>query len=236
MNKSIIGFIGGIVIGASITQIYCKVKYEKRMHEQIVAVKEEIKNTSGIFNNATINGGIIHSSEYNMKDESTSIEDNEDDMSNDDADYFDENCIPINKEAYQEIVDKHDYTTCFKDSVVEQDQEKSEGVKPVKSEKKKVVPPYVISPNDFDDHDPYDDHADYDVVSLVFYDDGVVAFDSTNKALTPIEITTLIGSDSLNHFGQYEDDSVFVRNDTLKCDYEILLSLNNYEDTIEQDD
>ena len=33
----------------------------------------------------------------------------------------------------------------------------------------------------------------------------------------------IIGEGSLERFGEYEEDSVFVRNDRLKCDYEILL-------------
>ena len=40
----------------------------------------------------------------------------------------------------------------------------------------------------------------------------------------------IVGLDSLTHFGEYEDDSVFVRNDVMKCDYEILLDHRNYKD------
>ena len=42
------------------------------------------------------------------------------------------------------------------------------------------------------------------------------------------EIEELIGKDSLNHFGEYEDDSVFVRNDRLRTDYEILADSRPY--------
>lgn len=43
----------------------------------------------------------------------------------------------------------------------------------------------------------------------------------------------LLGIDSLNHFGEYEDDSVFVRNDARKCDYEILLDQRTYSEVAE---
>lgn len=43
----------------------------------------------------------------------------------------------------------------------------------------------------------------------------------------------LLGGDSLEHFGEYEDDSVYVRNDAKKCDYEILLDQRNYQEIFE---
>ena len=38
----------------------------------------------------------------------------------------------------------------------------------------------------------------------------------------------MVGLDSLTHFGQYEDDSVYVRNDERMTDYEILLDIRGY--------
>lgn len=82
--------------------------------------------------------------------------------------------------------------------------------------------PYVISPSEFDEND-------YDVVSYKYYADGVL----TNEMDEIVEdVDSLVGSDSLNHFGEYEDDSVFVRNDRLKIDCEILLVDENYSDII----
>ena len=40
--------------------------------------------------------------------------------------------------------------------------------------------------------------------------------------------------DALEHFGEYEDDSVFVRNEENMCDYEILLDQRTYSDVIKQ--
>ena len=37
-----------------------------------------------------------------------------------------------------------------------------------------------------------------------------------------------IVGDALNHFGEYEEDSVFVRSDPKRCDYEILRDLRSY--------
>ena len=43
-----------------------------------------------------------------------------------------------------------------------------------------------------------------------------------------------IGKDSLTHFGEYEDDSVFVRNDRLKADYEILMDQRTYAEVLQE--
>lgn len=40
----------------------------------------------------------------------------------------------------------------------------------------------------------------------------------------------IVGTESLTHFGEYEDDSVFVRNDKVKCDFEILPDQRNFSD------
>lgn len=80
--------------------------------------------------------------------------------------------------------------------------------------------PYVIKPEEFDT-------IGYDVVSLTYYADKVLTDENDN----PIEdIDYLVGEDSLDHFGEYEDDSVFVRNDDLKTDFEILLDEASYYD------
>lgn len=78
--------------------------------------------------------------------------------------------------------------------------------------------PYVISPEEFGEEG-------YEQVSLTYYADGVL----TDEHDEPVEdIDALVGEDSLNHFGEYEDDSVFVRDDAKGIDYEILKDLRNY--------
>lgn len=83
--------------------------------------------------------------------------------------------------------------------------------------------PYVISPEEFGDQE------DYDKISLTYYADKRLADD--NDELVE-DVDNVVGLDSLNSFGEYEDDSVFVRNDILKCDYEILLDQRKYSSVI----
>ena len=84
--------------------------------------------------------------------------------------------------------------------------------------------PYVIQPSDFGEFD------DYEKISLTYTADGVL-LDDMNEIVDDIE--EVVGEDSLEHFGEYEDDSVYVRNDSKKCDYEILLDQRNYQEIFE---
>lgn len=86
------------------------------------------------------------------------------------------------------------------------------------------IKPYVIPPEDFGELDGYE------TISLTYYADGVLA-DDMDERITNVD--DIIGSESLKHFGEYEDDSVFVRNDELLTDYEILFDTRDYEDVVQ---
>ena len=88
----------------------------------------------------------------------------------------------------------------------------------------KQTKPYVIPPEQFGDDE------NYDQISLTYYADGVLA-NENDEVIEDVE--DAVGIDSLNHFGEYEDDSVFVRNDARKCDYEILLDQRTYSEVAE---
>ena len=83
--------------------------------------------------------------------------------------------------------------------------------------------PYVISPDDYGNEDGYD------CESLTYYADGVLTDDWDN----PIEdVEGFVGVESLNHFGENEgdEDTVYVRNDDHKRDYEILRDTRKFSD------
>lgn len=88
------------------------------------------------------------------------------------------------------------------------------------SEKREPGQPYVITPDEFGEKDGYDQ------ISFTYYSDGVLANDA-NEVIEDVE--EVVG-DALSHFGEYEEDSVFVRCDRLRCDYEILLDRRRYAD------
>ena len=84
-----------------------------------------------------------------------------------------------------------------------------------------VEKPYAISPDEFDEFD------DYTTVSLTYYEDGVLT-DDNNEIVDDIEGT--VGKDFARYFGEYEEDAAHIRNDSRKCDYEILRDSRNYSD------
>lgn len=85
--------------------------------------------------------------------------------------------------------------------------------------------PYVISPEE------YGEDERYTQVSLTLYSDAFVA-DKDGQLIEDVD--DIIGMESLTHFGEYEDDSVFVRNEKYHCEYEILLDQRRYTDVISQ--
>lgn len=80
--------------------------------------------------------------------------------------------------------------------------------------------PYVISPEEFGEMN------DYEKISLTYYANGILA-DENDEVIDDIEETV---GDALEHFGEYEDDSVFVRNEENMCDYEILFDQRNFSE------
>lgn len=81
--------------------------------------------------------------------------------------------------------------------------------------------PYVIPPDELGEED------DYEIETLYYFEDKVLTDDMYN----PIEdVEGMVGVASLDTFGQYEDDSVYVRNDRYKIYFEILADLRNYSE------
>lgn len=80
---------------------------------------------------------------------------------------------------------------------------------------------YVIKPEAFGEEDGYEE------VSLTYYSDGVLTDEQDN----PIEdVESMVRADFADYFGVYEDDSVFVRNELLRTDFEILADQRKYSD------
>lgn len=106
------------------------------------------------------------------------------------------------REEYSEIVESNNYTTPVEDIV-------------------KDIEPYVISP------DQYGEIEGYTLVGLTYFNDGVLADDYGDKIIDKV---STVGADFADHFGEYEDDSVHIRNELKMCDYEILMDVRNYSE------
>ena len=93
----------------------------------------------------------------------------------------------------------------------------------ISQEDNDVEVPYVIAPEDYGEND------EYETISLTYYSDGVLTDEDDEVITNPGE---LVGEDFASHFGDYEDDSVFIRNDDRKIDFEILMDYRTYQDVL----
>lgn len=75
--------------------------------------------------------------------------------------------------------------------------------------------PYVIHPEDFVNDRPF-----FDKITLEYYEDDVLCNAISEEIITDVDGT--IGLESLKHFGEYEEDVVYVRNDKTSTDYEVI--------------
>lgn len=80
--------------------------------------------------------------------------------------------------------------------------------------------PYVVSPDAF-----ANEHAEYAKLTYVYYEDNEVLINEEEEC---VDIDSSIGYDAINHFGEYEKDAVFVRNEALGNDYEVLLEHSSW--------
>lgn len=120
-------------------------------------------------------------------------------------------------DAYINIIDSNSYRN-YSNTAIET--EKKGGTADME-----LKQPYVITP------EQYEDNVDYTKVSLTWYNDEVLE-DDWGNVLDPDDV---IGSDALKTFGQYEKDSVFVRDDDEQIDYEVLLDTRSYKETYGHD-
>ena len=85
--------------------------------------------------------------------------------------------------------------------------------------------PYVITPEQFSELD----YEGYATETLTLYADGVLT-DYLDNVIENVD--DVVGEDSLNHFGEYEEDTVFVRNDHLMTGYEIQRDNRTYAEVV----
>lgn len=209
MNKTVIGiisFAAGAAIGSVATLMSIKNKYEQ-------IAKEEIEEVREVYMNAI--------------------------RKTKDVDDEHEESTPVNEapkvaelKSYKDVMDESGYINYGNITEAEVEEMVKEKTKEIVEECNDILKktedkvnknkPYVINPDDFGD--------DYNTITLVYYKDNVVTTYDTDEVLTDKEIEDLIGEESLSHFGEYEEDSVFVRNDARKIDYEILRSEETYSD------
>lgn len=207
MNKAIgfAVFMAGVAVGSATAWFYAKKKYEKIAQEEINSVKEVFAK----------NANAHHENDISKKDDKAQ---EKAELARDKPSVA-EYAKKLSKEGYTDysksgiMVDEDDEEEAFEDP----------GQEPGKYFGDADATPYVIAPEQFAELDGYDQ------ISLTYYADHILA-DDNDQLLEDVDGT--VGFESLTHFGEYEDDSVYVRNDRLKTDYEILRDERKYSDVI----
>jgi hypothetical protein len=75
---------------------------------------------------------------------------------------------------------------------------------------------------------------DYPMITLTYYEgDGVLA-DERDRIIGNID--EMVGEDFASHFGEYEDDTVYIKNPNFKSYYEILRDYGSYSEVVGGDE
>ena len=198
---NVLVFAVGAAIGSAVTWKVLKTKYDRLIQEEIDSIKEAFSDR---FDNISVS------------DEEPEEEEEEDSS---------EQVRKINWSKLEDILDEDDEEEYFPASVKNKYEEiasnytsEKGGVENMDSTFK---PPYVISPLDFGELD------DYSQIELTYYLDGILEDDEYHIITDADE---LIGPDALTTFGEYEDDSVYVRNERLSTDFQILKDYRTYDE------
>ena len=213
MNKNALINIATFAIGAAVGSVatwkLLKTKYENIAQEEIDSVKEAF-----------------------AEEAKTNSEPVEDEVK----------VAKAQTKAYNEIIKNVGYSVSsgYSEGIKDLNKEVSEKIKTIVAECDEIVNlgkeamvntggketmvkdgPYIIPPSDFGEDD------EYEVITLVCYADGVITESDNGEIVDDVE--GAIGDcDVRAHFGEYEDDSVFIRNEERKVDYEILRDTDNY--------
>lgn len=209
LNKVII-FAAGAVIGSLVAWKLTKTKYEKIMIEEEQSLREYYNKKVKIIEDTATD---LHDSYQHREDELRKNLEEKNDKEQETVQDTNEVDNKVFFDRYTEIL--NGYTSSLEEQHLNENTNENTNDKP-----------YVVSPDEFGDAD------DYDIITLNYYADGVVADDWND----PIEdIGATIGEDFASHYGEYEEDVVYVRNDRLKVEYEILRSNQRYEDMAKDD-
>ena len=204
--KGVLIFVLGAAAGSLATWKLIEKKYKDIAQEEIDSVKDTFSK--------------MKKNEY--PDKLEDYPDFEEFDDSDDSDDVEEEPKPEQKiyrnnkpdiVEYAKILSETGYTNYAE----RQDKKEKKGVEPVEDER-----PYVISPDEFGEKDGYEN------VTLTYYADGVLT-DYFDNVISNVD--EVVGFDSLDHFGEYEDDVVFVRNEKMETDYEILRDLRDFNES-----
>ena len=203
-GKTVIGFLVGLVIGSVLTYHGLKNKVEAEIDEEVNKVKEFYKDQL-----EKQQAEYFEKEEY-LKSKAAVAEDKGSVVSKiinlKNVEKFEEK---QNDETEDEAGSEETTTGAFEileDNIIAQDK------------------PFVI------EEDRVGEYISYDLISLIYFSDGVLTDDWEVPVENPDET---VGKEYVEYF-ETGEDVVYVRNDKLKCDFEITRDLRTYEEVKEE--
>ena len=141
------------------------------------------------------------------------------------------------KKKFDEAMAEKNFTdyTAFGPEIKQETEEKTEEVKEEREEENSEDPPpdvrpYTISSSGLTGFGM----MGYEQIVYTWYDDSVLADDDDEMILDDSYIDRTIGLDNFNMFVSNNNmDVMYIRNDRLETDYEVVKSLSNYSDRLE---
>lgn len=124
---------------------------------------------------------------------------------------YEENVKVDNEEKeYEEIINEKEYTN-------------NDFLKIEDLSKEEIDKPYIIS------YEQFEEFSNYSSSLLTYYKDGFLT-DINNNIIDNVD--EIVGEENLEHLDNSDLEVLYVRNDKLKCDYEITLDLNLFADNL----
>lgn len=197
--KKFLTFVAGIGVGVAISWTYHKNKYEEMVQEEVESLRESKEKKP----------------ESGWSDSYTPTDDEIKTYHNG------RRIEPVEidnsaEEAYEEELEKAkdiiNYNNYVKKSVMGPCEEAA-----IKCQI------HIITPEEFATE------VGYDTDTFYMFEDNVITNDNDEIVDNVPEIFNLTTEEIRNQFGIYEDDSVYVRNEKIQMDYEILREIDTYE-------
>lgn len=208
-------FTAGAAIGSVVTWMVIKTKYEQISKEEIESVREEYQRLTKIMRmeiDACRKATAAHTKDKDAVDEDENENENDGYPYDDDRDFT---------EKEKEQVEYYKITSRYRGSCNENNEFNEEGEENGDDEVPYINGPYVITPEDFASSPP-----GYNCCPLDYYKDGVLA----DGWGVQMDVEETIGEEALDHFGEYVDDVVYVRNERSELDYEVTRDPRTYKE------
>lgn len=216
MGSKILYFVGGVVAGSVATYLVLKRRMEAQIASEVESVKEAYSSRKARTSDSDASEG--HSESVHV-DKATIARLNE--QKKEDI-LKNSNIINGNGYAKVEPVSYNLFYNPPKAKDIHNGIDEDEELEVEEVEGETLYPrddlaekPYVITGDQFLNEQPF-----FDKITLEYYDDGVLAEALSEEIVDDLD--RMIGNESLDRFGEYEEDVVYVRNERFRADYEVI--------------